>query len=164
MAHEPISRGRLAGMIVWTGAGVVTAVAALILMLGIFMIVLGAADQDPSEGMLGVILGIVGVAAWVALAVVAGLMLVKGTPGRRASLGVLPAAVSIAWCGLAAALLMGGLPGLLVPLGTGWPVSLGPLWVFVVVTLMTAGTIPVALALLVINIVLRLVRGRPVSA
>lgn len=137
-----------------------TAIAALALMLGVFMIALGATDPDPSEGVFGYILGAIGIAAWIPLVIVAGRMLITGTPGQRWVWGILPALVSAAWCGLAAGLLMGGLAGLFVPLGSVWPSALAPLWSITVVSVLTAGTIPVALVLLVATIVLRLARAR----
>lgn len=147
-------------MIDWTAAGAVTAIAALVLMFGVFMFALGASDPDRNEGVAGYILGAIGVLAWVPLAVVAGRMLVRADAGRRGTLGFLPALVTVALCGLAATLLVSGSTEFLAPFGDAWPASLGFLWSIVVVSFTSAGTIPVAFALLITNLVLRIVRRR----
>ena len=128
-------------------------------MFGVFMFALGASDPDPNEAVAGYVLGAIGVLVWVGVAAVAARVLAGRAAGRRRSLGALPALVSLAWCGLAAALLSGW-TDLLTSIGSIWPASLDFLWLVVVVSFLSAGTIPVAFTLLILNIVLRWVRGR----
>lgn len=136
----------------WTGAGTVTSLGTLLLMFGVTMVGAGAGDHDPTEGGIGIFMGVIALVGWLVLVVIAGRNLVRGIPGRRAALVVAPALVSIAWFGVAAALILSGVTTSIILFG-----ALSPIVVF---SLMTAGAIPAAFVLLIANIVLRLKQAR----
>lgn len=141
--------------IAWTSAGFVTSVASLILMLGVFMIALGATETDPSEGVFGYGLGVVLLAVWLGLVIIGGRILRK--TGSR-SRTILPVFVSILWCGLAAAMFTSALEltNALFTTVSSWVPSARTLVVFSVTT---AGAIPIAAALLLTNLFLRIHRA-----
>src|SRR5688500_13689873 len=96
--------------ITWTGAGALTSLAALLLMFGVLMVGAGAGDYDREEGTIGIMMGVVSLVGWIVLVVVSGSILVRGATSRRGALGAAPALVSVAWLGVAAALMMGRIP------------------------------------------------------
>lgn len=136
----------------WTGAGILTSLATLLLMFGVTMVGAGAGDYDPAEGAIGIFMGVISLIGWLVLVVISGLILVRGIPGRRAALVAAPALVTIAWFGVAAALIMSRV--------TISIVFLGPLSPILGLSLLTAGAIPAAFVLLIANIVLRLKQPR----
>ncbi|GAA2009822.1 hypothetical protein [Microbacterium ulmi] len=160
MTLPALSRRRLEEAVAWTGAGFVTSMAALCLMLGIAMIALGASDTDPSEGLYGWILGAIGLGAWLLLVVAGGCMLTRRRQNGRLWRGVLPGLVSVLWSGLAALALTAGWLNTISSLAGAWPVGLAPVWSAVAISLMTLGTIPIGLTLLVVHVALRLMRAR----
>ncbi|MFG6443796.1 hypothetical protein ACFXQA_00825 [Microbacterium sp. P07] len=127
-------------------------------MLGVFMIALGASDQDPAEGAFGWVLGAAGVGVWLMLAAVAGRIAFNGGPRRR-WLVALPALLSAAWSGLAV-LMFGHAMDLVFQLSGIWATWSAPLVTLALLSLTTAGAVPIALMLLVGNVLLRLLRSR----
>lgn len=136
----------------WTGAGVLTSLATLLLMFGLTMVGAGAGDHDPTERAIGIFMGVISLVGWLGLVVISGLILVRGIAGHRATLGAAPALVSIVWFGVAVALILNGV--------TTSIILFGPLSPIVGFSLITAGALPAAFVLLIANIVLRLKQPR----
>jgi hypothetical protein len=154
---------RLDRAVSWTGAGFTSATAALCLMFAVTFLGLGAVEGDPNEGVSAYVLGAVGGCAWLFLIVVGGISLEGGNNAGRRWLLLIPALISMLWCGLTALAHVAGLLSDVSQLAGAWPMSLGSLWGIVAVSIMTLGTIPAALIFLVLNVVLRLVRIRRLS-
>ena len=150
----------LDSLITWSGVGLATAIAALILMLSSFMVATGVTDSDPSEGVLGIAFGAIGVGTWIALAAVAAHIVARRHPRRRVPLALIPAAASLAWCGLAISLFSFLIMDVLGPLSMTWLSSIDYLLLAFHTVLLTAGTIPTGLGFLVTGIVLRRIRSR----
>lgn len=161
MSEQGRASSRIDAAIVWTSVGVITSFATLALMLGVAMVSLGASDPDPTEGVYGYGLGAIGLGVWVGLVIASGRMLRKST--SRGLHAILPTLVSAVWCGFAVAALSTALDitNTLFSLVSSW---VAPMWMLLVISVTTAGTIPIAFALLITNVVLRVVRARRTAA
>ena len=150
----------LDSLVTWSGVGLATAIAALILRLSSFMVATVVTDSDPSEGVFGTAFGAIGVGTWIALAAVAAHIVARRHPRRRVPLALIPAAASLAWCGLAISLFSFLITDVLGPLSMTWLPSIDYLLLALHAVLLTAGTIPTGLGFLVTGILLRRIRPR----
>lgn len=146
--------------ITWSGVGLVTAIAALVLMLSSFMIATGVTDPDPSEGVFGIAFGAIGIGAWITIAAAAAHIVARRHARHRVRVAPIPAAVSVAWCGIAIGLFPVLITNVLSPLSTTWLSSVDYLLLALHAVLLTAGTIPAGLGFLVTSTVLRRIRSR----
>jgi hypothetical protein len=140
---------------VGTWVGSLTAMAAFALMLAVVTIGVSVIETDTLEAGIGYVVGAVGVLIWAALSAFAGRALVRASRNRRGILAALPAAISVVWCAVAGVASPWS-SSVLDLLFASWPSSWGALWGAVSTGVMTAGTIPVALVLLVVHFGLRL--------
>lgn len=131
--------------------------AAFALMLAVVMIGVSVSETDASEAGIGYVVGSVGVLIWALLSAFAGRVLFRASRIRRGILAALPVAISFVWCAAAGAALPWS-SRVLDLLFASWPNSWGALWGAVATSIMTAGTIPVALVLLLVHVGLRLAR------
>lgn len=88
------SDGSVNAFIGWTAAGVVTVLAALVLVFSSFMVALGITDADPSEGAIAIGAGGAGVIIWIVVAAVGGYVAPRRLSRRPVLVAWLPAVVS----------------------------------------------------------------------
>lgn len=150
-------------LLVGTRAGFLTATAAFVLMFAAAMLSLSTSETDTSEAGIGYVMAAVGVLIWAMLSAIAGRALFRASRVRRGILAALPVAISFVWCAAAGAALPWS-SSVLNLLFASWPNSWGALWGAVATSIMTAGTIPVALVLLVAHVGLRLARWTAASS
>lgn len=162
-ASEPT---RLDRAITWTGVGSATALAALLIMFGVWGFASSAprADNVGEEG-IGIVFGVFGWAAGIAVALVAGRALARRAHNNRWTLRALPLLAGIAWMLLASAALYGrwfegvvfGAFGAFDWLPTALSLMLWPLFVQ---SVYSVGALPICLGLLVAFLVLVALRAR----
>ncbi|WP_146082983.1 hypothetical protein [Rathayibacter sp. AY1E4] len=157
-AATPAPDGSVNAFIGWTAAGVVTVVAALVLMFSSFMVALGVTDADPSEGAIAIGAGGVGAVIWIVVAAVGGYVAPRRLSRRPVLVAWLPAVVSALWCGIAIGLFPVLLENVVLPMSLT-PVPMSQPLLFQAMIL-TAGAIPAGAGLLVINLVLRVIKAR----
>ena len=150
---------RLDRAITGTGVGAATALAALLVMFGVWGLE-GSAPRADNVGETGIALamGFIGLATSLVASIPAGMILARRVDRGKGWLRALPLLVSVAWLAPAAIMVFSGAGGAIVE--AAWRSSaFDGMWTFFVMSVHTAGAIPLGIGSFVAWIALVILRA-----